>query len=231
MDNANLRGRGVVCKTYLPSFRGFGGPQGLVVMESVLHEVAVRCGLPPEKPFCPTDVVRCWDECLERADYQKRLGAIRLVDASNRWKKSGIAAVPLKFGVGFSEGFYNQGAALVNVYKDGSVLVSHGGTEMGQDINTKATQDACEKLMRRLQPLMEESPTDTWKQWVTKLHKEKMFIGTTACRLSAYLQQDSLWDRPPTWTGRRMKVRRTSPSAPAALKWRSTVSLGITRYQ
>uniref|UniRef100_A0A3B4ULP1 Aldehyde oxidase 5 n=1 Tax=Seriola dumerili TaxID=41447 RepID=A0A3B4ULP1_SERDU len=247
MDNGykipNLRGQGVVCKTYLPSytaFRGFGGPQGLTVIESVLHEVAVRCGLPPEKvreinmyreqqcythykqPFCPTDMVRCWDECLERADYQDRLRAIRLFNSSNRWKKRGIAAVPQKFGVGFSKGFYNQGAALVNIFKDGSVLVTHGGTEMGQGINTKATQiasrvlrvpmssifiketctgnvpnaapsaasfgtdavgmavkDACEKLMRRLQPLMEKNPTDTWKQWVNKAFFQKISLSAT----------------------------------------------------
>lgn len=61
----NLRGRGVVCKTYLPSytaFRGFGGPQGLMVMESVLHEMAVRCGLPPEKVRGHRDVERGFDE-------------------------------------------------------------------------------------------------------------------------------------------------------------------------
>ncbi|XP_071320850.1 aldehyde oxidase 5 isoform X2 [Trachinotus anak] len=247
MDNGykipNLRGQGVVCKTYLPSytaFRGFGGPQGLMVMESVLHEVAVRCGLPPEKvrevnmyreeqcfthykqPFCPTDMVRCWDECLERANYQDRLRAIRLFNSSNRWKKRGIAAVPQKFGVGFSKGFYNQGAALVNIFKDGSVLVTHGGTEMGQGINTKAMQiasrvlgvpmssifiketctgnvpnaapsaasfgtdaagmavkDACEKLMTRLQPLMEKNPKDTWKQWINDAFFQKISLSAT----------------------------------------------------
>ncbi|XP_044200638.1 aldehyde oxidase 5 [Thunnus albacares] len=247
MDNGykipNLRGHGVVCKTYLPSytaFRGFGGPQGLTVIESVLHEVAVRCGLPPEQvrdinmyreeecythykqPFCPTDMVRCWDECLEKADYRDRLRAVRLFNSSNRWKKRGIAAVPQKFGVGFSKGFYNQGAALVNIYKDGSVLVTHGGTEMGQGINTKviqiasrvlevpmssifiketstgnvpnaapsaasfgtdavgmAVKDACEKLMRRLQPLMERNPQNTWKQWVNEAFFQKISLSAT----------------------------------------------------
>uniref|UniRef100_A0A8C7VV35 Aldehyde oxidase 5 n=1 Tax=Oncorhynchus mykiss TaxID=8022 RepID=A0A8C7VV35_ONCMY len=167
MDNGykipNLRGRGLVCKTYLPSytaFRGFGGPQGLMVMESVLHEVAVKCGLPPQKVreinmyreeecythykqlFSPRDMLRCWDECLDKAGYHDRLQAIQQFNTSNRWKKRGISAVPMKFGVGFSKGFFNQGAALVNIYKDGSVLVAHGGTEMGQGINTKALQIA-----------------------------------------------------------------------------------------
>uniref|UniRef100_A0A8C4NZM7 Aldehyde oxidase n=1 Tax=Dicentrarchus labrax TaxID=13489 RepID=A0A8C4NZM7_DICLA len=241
MDNGykipNLRGRGVVCKTYLPSytaFRGFGGPQGLMVMESVLHEVAVRCGLPAEKvrdinmyreeqsythhkqPFNPTDMVRCWDECLERANYQDRLRAVQLFNSSNRWKKRGISAVNMLVIC------LVQGAALVNIYKDGSVLVTHGGTEMGQGINTKAIQiasrvlkvpvssiftketctgnvpnaapsaasfgtdavgmavkDACEKLMRRLQPLMEKNPQNTWKQWVNEAFFQKTSLSAT----------------------------------------------------
>ncbi|XP_051550621.1 aldehyde oxidase 3-like [Myxocyprinus asiaticus] len=167
MDNGykipNLRGRGFVCKTYLPSytaFRGFGGPQGLTIIESVLHEVAIKCGLPAHQVrdinmykdeksythhkqiFSPRDMVRCWTECLKKSSYDQRLLYIQQFNAHNYWKKRGISIVPLKFGIGFSKGFYNQGAALVNIYKDGSVLVSHGGTEMGQGINTKAIQIA-----------------------------------------------------------------------------------------
>ncbi|XP_072306445.1 aldehyde oxidase 5 [Eucyclogobius newberryi] len=247
MDNAyripHLRGRGLVCRTHLPSytaFRGFGGPQGLTVMESVLYEVAVRCGLPPEKvrqvnmyqgdlcythhmqAFCPVDMLRCWDQCLQRAGYESRLRDIQHFNSQNRWKKRGIAVLPQKFGVGFSKGFYNQGAALVNIYKDGSVLVSHGGTEMGQGIHTKALQvasrvlrvpmssifiketctgnvpnaapsaasfgtdavgmavkDACETLMRRLQPVMDKSPENSWKQWVNEAYFQKISLSAT----------------------------------------------------
>ncbi|XP_072526962.1 aldehyde oxidase 5 [Salminus brasiliensis] len=167
MDNGykipHLRGRGFVCRTFLPSytaFRGFGGPQGLTIIESVLHEVAAKCGLPAhqvrevnmypsedsythhQQLFSPRDMLRCWSECLEKSDYERRLLAVRQFNSSNRWRKRGTSIVPLKFGIGFSKGFYNQGAALVNIYKDGSVLVSHGGTEMGQGINTKAMQIA-----------------------------------------------------------------------------------------
>ncbi|KAL7834105.1 hypothetical protein AOLI_G00290650 [Acnodon oligacanthus] len=167
MDNGykipHLRGRGFVCRTFLPSytaFRGFGGPQGLTVIESVLHEVAAKCGLPAHQVrevnmyqdesslthhrqlFSPTDMLRCWSECLEKSEYEERLLAIQRFNSSNRWRKRGMSIVPLKFGIGFSKGFYNQGAALVNIYKDGSVLLSHGGTEMGQGINTKAIQIA-----------------------------------------------------------------------------------------
>ncbi|XP_016334888.1 aldehyde oxidase 3-like, partial [Sinocyclocheilus anshuiensis] len=167
MDNGykipNLRGHGLVCKTNLPSytaFRGFGGPQGLTIIEGVLHEVATRCGLPAHQVrdinmykdekcythhkqlFSPRDMVQCWNECLEKSDYTHRCLSIEQFNAHNHWKKRGISIVPLKFGIGFSKGFYNQGAALVNIYKDGSVLISHGGTEMGQGINTKAIQIA-----------------------------------------------------------------------------------------
>ncbi|XP_048090843.1 aldehyde oxidase 5 isoform X1 [Alosa alosa] len=167
MDNGyripHMRGRGLVCRTYLPSytaFRGFGGPQGLTMIESVLQEVATHCGQPAERVrqlnmyrdeeslthhgqlFCPSTMLRCWEECLDKAQYHTRRQAIQLFNAHNYWRKRGICAVPLKFGIGFSKGFYNQGAALVNIYKDGSVLVSHGGTEMGQGINTKAIQIA-----------------------------------------------------------------------------------------
>uniref|UniRef100_A0A3B4BGH6 Uncharacterized protein n=1 Tax=Periophthalmus magnuspinnatus TaxID=409849 RepID=A0A3B4BGH6_9GOBI len=247
MDNAyripHLRGRGMVCRTHLPSytaFRGFGGPQGLMVIESVLHEVAVCSGLSPKKvrevnmyqgdlcythhmqAFCPTDMLRCWDQCLQRSGYESRLQDVQRFNSQNRWKKRGIAVLPQKFGVGFSKGFFNQGAALVNIYKDGSVLVFHGGTEMGQGIHTKALQvasrvlkvpmssifiketctgnvpnaspsaasfgtdavgmavkDACEKLMRRLKPVMEKSPKNSWKQWVNEAYFEKISLSAT----------------------------------------------------
>uniref|UniRef100_A0A8C7NC32 xanthine dehydrogenase n=1 Tax=Oncorhynchus kisutch TaxID=8019 RepID=A0A8C7NC32_ONCKI len=262
MDNGykipNLRGRGLVCKTYLPSytaFRGFGGPQGLMVMESVLHEVAVKCGLPPQKVreinmyreeecythhkqlFSPRDMLRCWDECLDKAGYHDRLQAIQQFNTSNRWKKRGISAVPMKFGVGFSKGFFNQGAALVNIYKDGSVLVAHGGTEMGQGINTKALQiasrilkvpmssihiketctgnvpnaapsaasfgtdavgmavkDACEKLMRRLKPFMENHPKYTWQQWVINQHPPVGYPNAVTVWVSRGPHTDMDWE-------------------------------------
>lgn len=61
-----------------------------------------------KQPFDPTSMIRCWDECLQRASYEERLQAVQAFNSSNRWKKRGIAAVPMKFGIGFSKGFYNQ---------------------------------------------------------------------------------------------------------------------------
>uniref|UniRef100_A0A8C9TF78 Aldehyde oxidase 5 n=1 Tax=Scleropages formosus TaxID=113540 RepID=A0A8C9TF78_SCLFO len=254
MDNGykipNLRGHGLVCKTHLPSytaFRGFGGPQGLTIIESNVdlpaHQVrAVNMYSEEEsythhrQPFCPRDMVRCWDECLEKSDYSSRRLAVQHFNATNRWRKRGICAVPLKFGIGFSKGFYNQGAALVNIYKDGSVLVSHGGTEMGQGINTKAVQiasrilgvpmssihiketctgnvpnaapsaasfgtdavgmavkDACEKLMKRLEPVMKAYPKWTWSQWIVEAYCQKISLSATGFFMGPHTSVD--WEK------------------------------------
>ncbi|KAJ8351566.1 hypothetical protein SKAU_G00230420 [Synaphobranchus kaupii] len=103
MDNGdripNLRGRGFICRTYLPSYTA-SEPQGLTIIESVLHEVANKCGLPPEKVrdinmyrdeicynhhkqlFTPQDMIRCWEECLEKSAYHNRRLAIAQFNAN-----------------------------------------------------------------------------------------------------------------------------------------------------
>jgi xanthine dehydrogenase/oxidase len=80
-------------------------------------------------------------EVLETAEWDKRKQAVELFNGNNRWKKRGIAYVPVKFGMSFTAKFMNQAGALVHVYTDGSVLVSHGGTEMGQVINFLINQE------------------------------------------------------------------------------------------
>lgn len=118
--------------------------------------------------FDPENLIRCWNECKEKADIQLQRQAIDVFNQQNQYKKRGIAIVPIKYGIGFSEAFLNQvtitlsiralnfnalsfinplllcfklkAAALVHIYKDGSVLVSHGGIEMGQGIHTKVQQ-------------------------------------------------------------------------------------------
>ncbi|KAL7831548.1 hypothetical protein SRHO_G00310510 [Serrasalmus rhombeus] len=170
MDSAynilNLRGQSAACKTNLPSntaFRGFGVPQTLMVIENMVNDVAVVLGRPAEEireknmyketslthykmEFDPEVLLRCWEECKERSELDRRRLDVARFNQQNRWKKRGIALIPLKYGVGFAEGFLNQAAALVHIYKDGSVLVSHGGTEMGQGIHTKVQQVASREL-------------------------------------------------------------------------------------
>uniref|UniRef100_A0A8C7UWJ4 Aldehyde oxidase 6 n=1 Tax=Oncorhynchus mykiss TaxID=8022 RepID=A0A8C7UWJ4_ONCMY len=179
LDNAykvpNLRGRSVACKTNLPSntaFRGFGVPQSMLVTENMINDVAMKLGCNAEEvrgqinmykevslthykfEFDPKNLLRCWDECKEKSDYGSRRKSVAQFNQQNRWKKRGMATIPIKYGIAFSDGFLNQvsvafalqAASLVHIYKDGSVLVSHGGTEMGQGIHTKMQQVASREL-------------------------------------------------------------------------------------
>ncbi|XP_077304768.1 aldehyde oxidase-like [Lithobates pipiens] len=162
----NLRCLGRVCKTNLPSntsFRGFGFPQCALVTEVWIDEVAAGCNLPAhqvrelnmyrkvittpyKQVFDTTNLTRCWESCMESSAYHTRREAIKQFNKGNPWIKRGIALIPLKFPVAFSAAFQNQAAALIHIYCDGSVLVSHGGTEMGQGIHTKISQIASREL-------------------------------------------------------------------------------------
>ncbi|KAH0622641.1 hypothetical protein JD844_025123 [Phrynosoma platyrhinos] len=170
MDNSynipNIRGVGKVCKTNLSSntaFRGFGGPQGMMVAECWMSDIALKCGLPAEEVrklnlYNEGDLThfnqklegftlrRCWEECLKNSDYHSRRKLIDEYNRQNRWKKRGMAIIPTKFGISFTIPFLNQAGALVHVYTDGTVLLTHGGTEMGQGLHTKMIQVASRTL-------------------------------------------------------------------------------------
>ncbi|XP_070711719.1 aldehyde oxidase 6 [Pempheris klunzingeri] len=170
MDNTynfpNLRGRAAACRTNMPSntaFRGFGVPQSLMVVENMMNDVAVVLGRPADQirelnmyrgpsvtpykmEFSPENMLRCWEECKLKSDYSARRKAVDQFNLQNRWKKRGMAIIPIKYGIAFAESFLNQAAALVHIYTDGSVLVTHGGTEMGQGIHTKMQQVASREL-------------------------------------------------------------------------------------
>jgi xanthine dehydrogenase/oxidase len=91
-------------------------------------------------------VRRCWDECYKNSSYEKKRKEVEAFNKVNRFKKRGLSIIPTKFGIAFTALFLNQAGALVLVYRDGSVLVSHGGTEMGQGLHTKMTQVASRAL-------------------------------------------------------------------------------------
>ncbi|XP_067356858.1 aldehyde oxidase 6 isoform X3 [Channa argus] len=170
MDNTynipNLRGHAAACRTNLPSntaFRGFGVPQSLMVVENMINDVAMVLGRPADQirevnmykgpsvthykfEFSPENLLRCWEECKLRSDYSARCKAVNQFNQQNHWKKRGISIIPIKYGIAFAESFLNQAAALVHIYKDGSVLVTHGGAEMGQGIHTKMQQVASREL-------------------------------------------------------------------------------------
>ncbi|NP_001295384.1 aldehyde oxidase 4 [Otolemur garnettii] len=162
----NFRCCGRPCKTNLPSntaFRGFGFPQGMVVVEAYITAVASQCNLLPEevreinmykrisktaykKTFNPEPLRRCWKECLEKSSFYDRKLAAEEFNTKNYWKKRGLAVVPMKFTIGMPTAYYNQAAALVHIYLDGSVLVIHGGCEIGQGLYTKMIQVASREL-------------------------------------------------------------------------------------
>nr|XP_060621769.1 aldehyde oxidase 2-like [Anolis sagrei ordinatus] len=165
-DIQNFRCRGRACKTNLPSntsFRGFGFPQAGLSIETWIVAVADQLGLPHDQVremnlyktvtttpykevFDPRNLVVCWEECLEKSNYYKRRQAAEEFNKQNFWKKKGIAIIPMKYAVGFPKKPWNQAFALVHIYLDGSVLVSHGGSELGQGLYTKMLQVASHEL-------------------------------------------------------------------------------------
>ncbi|XP_060922759.1 aldehyde oxidase 1-like [Limanda limanda] len=186
MDNAynipNLRGRGAACRTNLPSntaFRGFGVPQSIMVAENMVNDVAAVLGRPADQiretnmykgvslthykfEFSPENLLRCWEECKTKSDYSNRRQAVDQFNQQSCWKKRGMSIIPIKYGIAFSEGFLNQAGALVHIYKDGSVLVTHGGAEIGQGIHTKMQQVASRELHIPLSKIhISETSTNT----------------------------------------------------------------------
>ncbi|XP_074884196.1 aldehyde oxidase isoform X6 [Buteo buteo] len=246
MDNAykipNLRCWAYACKTNLPSntaFRGFGFPQSALVTETWITGVADKTGLSPEKireinmykeneqthfkqKLDPQNLIRCWNECMEKSAYYSRKTAVNEFNKQNYWKKKGIAIVPMKFPFGLGTRYLSQAAALVHIYTDGSVLLTHGGIEMGQGIHTKmiqvasrelnipmscihfcetstttvpnacasvgsagtdvngmAVKDACQTLLKRLQPIINKNPKGTWNDWIKEAFEQSVSLSAT----------------------------------------------------
>ena len=147
------------------AFRGFGGPQGAIAIENILDSVARALGRDPlevrqanfygkaERNVTPygqlvTDNIihELTAQLAASSDYRARRDAIAQFNASSPVLKRGIALAPLKFGISFNVKHFNQAGALVHVYSDGSILVNHGGTEMGQGLNTKVAQVVAHEL-------------------------------------------------------------------------------------
>ncbi|XP_038073117.1 xanthine dehydrogenase/oxidase-like [Patiria miniata] len=238
----NVRVTGHLCKTNIASntaFRGFGGPQGQMFVESILHEISTKYGLSPihirelnfykegDRTYFGTElkncnVDRCWTECLKKSDFERRRRDVDQFNSENRWRKRGIAITPTKYGIAFPLVMLNQAGALVHVYTDGTVLISHGGTEMGQGLHTKmiqvasrtlripadkihisetstatvpntsptaastgsdlngmAVKDACETILHRLEPFIQDDPKGTWESWVMAAYANRVSLSST----------------------------------------------------
>ena len=145
------------------AFRGFGGPQGVIAAERIMEEIAYALGKDTlevrRANFYGTDdrnvtpyhqtvedniVARLVDELEDSADYQERRNAVIAHNAKGGITRKGIALTPVKFGISFTATWYNQAGSLVHVYNDGSIALNHGGTEMGQGLNTKVAQVAAD---------------------------------------------------------------------------------------
>lgn len=140
------------------AFRGFGGPQGMIVAERMMDHIAHELGLDPllvrrrnfygpQRDVTPyamqvTDNIapEITEELARTSDYEKRREEVAEWNRTHRVIKKGIALTPVKFGISFTTTHLNQGGALVNIYTDGSILLNHGGTEMGQGLMIKVAQ-------------------------------------------------------------------------------------------
>ncbi|XP_071810476.1 xanthine dehydrogenase/oxidase-like isoform X1 [Asterias amurensis] len=233
---------GHLCRTNLASntgFRGFGSPQAMLVAETVMSDIATKCGLNPLKvrelnfykegdrthygqelqSLC---LERCWEQCINTSNFVNRRQEVDEYNRGNRWRKRGIAVIPTKFGISFNCKLYNQAGALVHIYGDGSVLIAHGGTEMGQGLHTKmiqvasrilripadkihisetststvpntsstaasfssdlngmAIKEACETLLHRLEPFIQDDPKGSWESWVNAAYMNRVSLSST----------------------------------------------------
>ena len=165
----HLKVSGRAAKTNLTSqtaFRGFGGPQGMVVIEEILARIAHDLGLPPEtvrernlyhgagetntthygEEIGDNRLQTIWHQLQATSDFAARRRQIAAWNSTHRGFKRGLAATPVKFGISFTYTPYNQAGALVLIYRDGTVQVNHGGTEMGQGLHTKILGVAMREL-------------------------------------------------------------------------------------
>jgi xanthine dehydrogenase large subunit len=167
IDNAyfipHVRIDGRICKTNLVSntaFRGFGGPQGMLVGEEILDRIARHLGLAPDlvrernfyrvdaaeparnttpygQPVVDNHIATLWAQLRRDSAFDARRREIDAFNASHTHTKRGLAITPVKFGISFNKTEYNQAGALLHCYTDGSFQLHHGGTEMGQGLHTK----------------------------------------------------------------------------------------------
>ncbi|HPG78290.1 MAG TPA: xanthine dehydrogenase molybdopterin binding subunit, partial [Piscinibacter sp.] len=146
------------------AFRGFGGPQGAIAIEAILDSIARRLGndaldvrranfyvgndqqTPYEQVVEDNVIHELVAELEATSDYRARREAVNAFNAASSVLKKGLALTPAKFGISFNVAHFNQAGALVHVYNDGSILVNHGGTEMGQGLNTKVAQVVAHEL-------------------------------------------------------------------------------------
>ena len=167
-----LHSVGIPCKTVQPphtAYRGFGGPQGLATCEHIIDHLADACEVSGDQlrrdnlyssgqttPFGMIlgenfagqwNVPTMWDKLYDELKIPERRRIVNEFNKMNKWVKRGIAITPTKFGIAFTAKYMNQGGALVHLYTDGTVLVSHGGTEMVRKRSSKKLSKLAKNLI------------------------------------------------------------------------------------
>eukprot|EP01134_Creolimax_fragrantissima_P003745 CFRG3745T1 len=162
----HFKAQGQVVRTNTVSntaFRGFGAPQAMFFAEQVMDDVVRAVGLPSlhvkqlnmyrksevthyNMELAHFEADRCLAKVTESSNFKQRQEDVLKFNSEHRFRKRGIQAVATKFGISFTVNFLNQAGALVHVYMDGTVLVSHGGTEMGQGLHTKIVAVVCNEF-------------------------------------------------------------------------------------
>lgn len=269
LDNAyfleNLRIVSHRCRTNTQSntaFRGFGGPQGMVVIENIIDSIARHLGQDPleirrrnyygreERNETHYGMVvednileEITDALVASSDYHLRREQIHADNLNSPFRKRGLALTPIKFGISFTATQFNQAGALVQVYTDGSVLVNHGGTEMGQGLFTKVAQIVADVFALPLERIR-ASATDTSKvpntsataasagtdlngqaAWVAA-HKIRSRLETLLCSRHNVEPHEILWGP------QGIRVGETQISFPQLVKaaYEARISLSATGY-
>ncbi|GAA6006159.1 hypothetical protein JCM10207_000545 [Rhodosporidiobolus poonsookiae] len=237
--------RAKICKTHTVSntaYRGFGAPQGCIVAECYLEAVAEHLDLDIDhvrrinlfqegeethyhQKVLDFHVPRMLDDCVRSSKYEERKKAVEQFNLTHRFRKRGLAMSSILFGLAFGVKAMNQGAALVTIYLDGSVLVAHGGTEMGQGLYTKCLQIAAEELRVPIEAVhTAESATNTVPNTVP-----------TAASAGSDLNGQAVLNACRELNHRLASVRKTLPadapmSAIAAAAWAERISLSATGH-
>ncbi|XP_021012490.1 aldehyde oxidase isoform X2 [Mus caroli] len=175
------------------ALRGFGFPQAGLVTEACITEVAIKCGLSPEQvrtinmykhvdnthykqEFSAKALSECWRECMAKCSYSERKAAIGKFNAENSWKKRGMAVIPLKYPVGIGSVAMGQVVSrelrmpMSSVHLRGTSTetvpnTNASGGSVVADLNGLAVKDACQTLLKRLEPIISKNPQGTWKDW------------------------------------------------------------------
>ncbi|OQP62399.1 xanthine dehydrogenase [Niastella vici] len=159
----NVKATAYSCRTHLPpntAFRGFGGPQGMFMIESAIAKAAEALGVEaaviqeknllqtgdefPYGQIAQSEAPDCWHKATALYDVAAMRKEVNAFNAANKWHKKGLACMPICFGISFTKTLMNQARSLVHVYTDGSVGITTGAVEMGQGVNTKILQVAAQ---------------------------------------------------------------------------------------